>query len=104
MSEQGMQVHHLRSVEGQIMLTLQKLSADKLGEALVKYQKAENTSIGTGIGVNDKGYFYSDDPDWDPDAPDAFKKPIGFIPWIQIHELLGNVPEGSAEGAFSTIN
>jgi hypothetical protein len=42
------------------------------------------------------------DPQWRPDQPDAFADPIGNIPWVQIHELLGTLPEGSTADFFNT--
>jgi len=94
--EKGMQVHHIRSVEGQVTLTLQKLTPETLAQAIVAYQKAENIKIGTSIGVNEQGYFFSDDLDWHPAKPGAFDN-LNFIPWVHIHELLRNVPEGTTE-------
>jgi hypothetical protein len=93
--QEGMQVHSPDSLSGQLTLTLEKVSAEKLEEALVKYQQVENVKIGTKLGINDKGFFFSDDPQWHPEKPNAFKKKFGFIPWVYIHELLGDVPEGT---------
>ena len=106
MSNQGMQVHHHHGEEGKRILAKQGLTLETLAKAIAAYQKTEQVHVGTAIGFHaEHGFFFSIRNDWNPDDPDAFSEPIGNIPWVQIHELLGNVPEGSTEGfVFSRIN
>lgn len=85
-------VHALDTIAGQVVMITQKLTLDQLHDAIEKYGATENVTVATYIGINHTGFFFSDDPNWNPSSPNAFKKPIGWIPWVQIHELLGNVP------------
>ena len=106
MTQQGMHVHHHHSEEGKRILEKQGLTLETLAKAIAQYQKTEKVHVGTAIGFHAQhGFFFSDRADWQPDDHDAFSNPIGNIPWIQIHELLGNVSDGSTEGfIFSPIN
>lgn len=97
--EQGVPMYHPDSHEGKALLAKQKLTLRELEGAITKYQKTEGAHVGTPIGINDQiGFVFSENDDWNPDDPNAFKETFGFIPWVQIHELLGNVPDGSTEG------
>jgi hypothetical protein len=79
-----------------VILLAQGLTTAKLERAVTLYQAQENDPVGTWIGVHEAhGFFFSPDPRWHPDDPDAFASPIGWIPWVHIHELLGNLPEGT---------
>ncbi len=92
----GLQVQSVTSVEGQIILLGQGLTTTELERAVTLFQAAEQTPVGTWIGIHAQyGFFFSLDPRWHPDDPDAFACPLGCIPWVQIHELLGNLPEGA---------
>lgn len=104
--EQGMKVHHHHSEEGQRILAKQKLTLESLAKAIAEYQNTEKVHVGTAIGLHaEQGFFFSNRDDWQPDDPDAFSEPLGVMPWIQIHELIGNVPKGSAEGmGFGSLN
>jgi hypothetical protein len=84
------------SEAGRRILARQKLDASQLARAVAEFEATEHVPVATWIGVHKRhGFFFSADPQWRPDAPDAFAKPIGNIPWVQIHELLGRVPAGS---------
>lgn len=99
LKEQGMSVHHIYSDEGQRILTQQKLNAQALAEAIAEYQRTEKVHVGTTIGLHElHGYFFSERDDWEPADLAALTETLGVIPWIHIHELLGNVPEGSGAG------
>jgi hypothetical protein len=104
--EKGMKVHHHDSEEGHRILAKQKLTQALLEKAVAEYEEAESIHVGTPIGLHEEhGFFFSENEDWDADHPDAFKETLGVIPWVQIHELLGNVPEGSAAGmVFANAN
>jgi hypothetical protein len=97
---QGITVHHITSAEGQAVLAAQKLSLTDMAKAIAAYQAAEKVQVATPIGVSrEQGFFYSTEPGWRPDQPGAFVKQIGFIPWVQIHEILGNMQSGTT-GSF----
>lgn len=51
--------------------------------------------VGTLIGVNKDGFFGSTREGWRPDQPDAYAEPLLNIPWVQIFEYLGRVPDGT---------
>ena len=92
----GLQVHFVTSTEGQIILHRQGLTTAELKLAVALYQVAEQAHIGTWIGIHQQhGFFFSPNPRWCPDDPDAFSSVLGNVPWVQIHELLGKVPEGT---------
>jgi hypothetical protein len=94
----GTAVHFANSDQGRDILARQRLDLVALAKAIAAYQNTEKVPVATCIGVHETlGFFFSTDPEWRPDDPDAFAKPIGNIPWVQIHELLGRVPEGSTE-------
>jgi hypothetical protein len=88
----GYTVHHIDSPAGQPQLAKRGLTTHDLAEAIVRFQKAEKTRVGTLIGVNEDGFFGSTDEGWTPDKPRAFDEPLLNIPWVQILELLGRVP------------
>ena len=88
-------VHHADSPAGAAVLAANKVSASDLARAVAAYQEAEPVRIGTLIGINDDGVFFSTRDDWRPDLPDAFSEPLGNIPWVQVLELLGRVPDGT---------
>ena len=66
-----------------------------LATAVARFQKAEKVRVGTLIGVNQDGFFGSTEESWSPDRPGAFDQPLLNIPWVQILELLGRVPENT---------
>lgn len=88
------QVHGSGSAGEAALLAVNKLTKDKIGDALRIYAKRENAIIGTILGVSVDGVIFTPTENWRPNMPDAFTD-IGIVPWIQIHELLGNVPEGT---------
>ena len=47
------------------------------------------------LGINKNGFFFSEHEDWQPSDLQTSKEAVNFIPWIQIHEILGNVEKGS---------
>ncbi len=103
MSDKGMQVHHIHSPIGQAIIVTAKLTTPLLLKAIDRFQEEEKMKIGTFIGVQEQGFVYIDEPNWTPDVPDAFKKTFGFIPWIQIHELLKHIPPVSTEEFLNSI-
>jgi hypothetical protein len=91
----GYRVHRLDSRKGQTELTRQGLTKADLARALAAFERAEQTRIGTLIGITEDGVFGSDREGWEPTQPDAFAEPLLVIPWVQILELLGRLPEGT---------
>ena len=92
---QGYGVHLIQSAAGQAELTRRGLTARDLATAVTRFQAAEKVRVGTLIGVNQDGFFGSTEEDWSPDWPGAFDQPLLTIPWVQILELLGRVPENT---------
>lgn len=77
-----------------VIMALQKLTMDHIDTALKLYTEQEAVRIGTVIGITNDGLFFSATENWNPSLPNAFDG-IGMTPWVQIHELLGNVPDGT---------
>ena len=92
---QGYGVHLIQSAAGQAELTRRGLTARDLATAVTRFQAAEKVRVGTLIGVNQDGFFGSTEEDWSPDRPGAFDQPLLTIPWVQILELVGRVPENT---------
>jgi len=100
---QGLKVHSLASYTGRRILARQKIDSEQFARAVAAYEAAEHVRVATSIGVHKRhGFFFSTDPQWSPHQPDAFADPIGNIPWVQIHELLGRLPEGSTADFLNT--
>lgn len=98
--ENGTNVYDPTHIRGQLVLAKQKLTRDELDRAIQLYAESENVTVATKIGIDDNGFYYSDRPDWSPDAPDAFSEPLGIVPWLHLQELLGKVPEGTTDDYF----
>lgn len=92
---EGYTVHHIESPAGQAQLAKRGLTTHDLAKAIARFQTAEKVRVGTLIGVNEDGFFGSTDDGWSPDKPGAFDEPLLNIPWVQILELLGRVPENT---------
>jgi hypothetical protein len=91
-------VYFANSEEGRDILARQQLDLVALAKAIASYQNTENVPVATCIGVHETlGFFFSSDPHWHPNLPDAFAEPLGVIPWVHIHELLGRLPAGSTD-------
>jgi hypothetical protein len=88
-------VHLVDSPAGQAALASQRLTTRDLARAVTEFQKREGVWVGTLIGVNQDGFFGSAREGWRPDQPDAFAEPLISIPWVQIQELLNQVPDGT---------
>lgn len=97
------QVHTRGSVGEAALLAVNKLTKDQIADALRIYAERENAVIGTILGVSVDGVIFTPVEGWHPNRKDAFTD-ICIVPWIQIHELLGNVPEGTTEGFFDGRN
>lgn len=86
-------VHLIESPEGQAALAARGLTRHDLARAIGKFQRREHRWVGTLIGINDDGFFGSRREGWRPDQRGT--EPLIFIPWVQILEYLGRVPEGT---------
>ena len=92
---EGYRVHGLDTPEAQAESARQDLTRADLDQAITAFEQAEKTQVGTLIGISEDGVFGSDREDWSPDQPTAFAEPLIVIPWVQILELLGRLPEGT---------
>ena len=88
-------VHPIDSPAGQAQLVKRGLTTRDLATAIVEFQKVEKVHVGTLIGVTEDGFFGSTEEGWTPDSPGAFDESLLGIPWVQILELLGRVPENT---------
>lgn len=94
---EGLIIQPVDSGEGRRILGRKRITREQLAHAIARYQAEEQITVGVLIGIHEQhGVFYTTDPDWQAQAPDALDAPIGFIPWVQVYELLGQLPEGSA--------
>ena len=96
----GYTVHLVESPAGQVQPAKRGLTTRDLAKAIARFQKAEKVRVGTLIGVNEDGFFGSTEERWAPDRPGAFDEPLLNIPWVQILELLGRVPENTTREFF----
>ncbi len=100
--EGGMMVYSPETPDGQAVLATQKLTLKQLMVAVTKFQAAEKEPVATPIGINEHGFYYSNRPDWNPTQPNAFDESLGWVPWVYIQELLGNVPDGTTGDFMKT--
>lgn len=84
------------STDGERLLAERQLTLADVSHALAELQRTEGVSVRTIVGLNDDGVFGVDRADWHADLPDAYARPLIPVLWIQIAELLGLVPRGSA--------
>ncbi len=88
-------VHRIDSPAGQVELARRGLTTRDLAAAIAEFQRREGVFVGTLIGVNKDGFFGSTREGWRPDTPDAFTEALLNIPWVQILECLGRLPDGT---------
>ncbi len=93
----GYPVHHLKSGDGQAILLRYKLTLEDIDQAVKLYNSDGNLRIRTVIGISDDGLIGSEKSGWQPNLPDAFTTGLVMVPWIQMLELLGRVPQNSTE-------
>ena len=94
-NQSGYHVDLIDSPAGQVQLVKRSLTTRDLATAIARFQTAEGVRVGTLIGINEDGFFGSTEEGWRPDRPGAFDEPLLNIPWVQILELLGRVPENT---------
>lgn len=90
----GYPIYAFGTPRSAVILALQKLNKDQIDKAIGLYKEKNTLHVGTVLGVSDDGVFFSEADNWHPEMEDAFGQ-IGMAPWVQVHELLGNVPEGT---------
>jgi hypothetical protein len=92
----GMTIHQISSPQAAVLLALQKLTRGQIDAALAVHREAHGARIGTVIGIANAGIIYSHEVNWSPDMPDALDD-LCIVPWVFVHELLGNVPPGTMD-------
>jgi len=100
----GYAVHHLKSDDGQALLQRYKLTIAEIDKALKLYNSDGNLRIRTVIGISNDGLIGSEKAGWQPNLPDAFTTGLVMVPWIQMLELLGRVPQNSTEAFLDSAN
>ena len=90
----GMTIHPISSPRAAVLLALQKLTRDQFDAAIRLHRHSHAAHLGTVIGLGHAGVIYSEIDNWSPELPDALEG-LCIIPWVLIHELLGNVPPGT---------
>jgi hypothetical protein len=91
----GYRLHPPDSPEAGALLAEQGLSPADLDRALARLESSEGTAVRTIVGINEDGVFGVTRAGWHPDLPDAFAEPFIPLLWLNVHELLGRVPDGS---------
>lgn len=92
--KRGYDVVSIGSLAGEALILKKGITRRDIPRVIEEYRKREGVRVGTVIGVNDDGIVGSERESWHPGLPDAFAKPFIMIPWVQVLELLGRVPEG----------
>ena len=98
----GLRVFPVGSPMSLSLLTRNNLTPADINDAIARYIAAERQPIGTLIGVTGDGLFASEARNWSSALPGAFAKPLIFIPWAQILELLGRIPDGATGKLFNS--
>lgn len=101
-NKSGLQVFPVGSPMAMSLLTRNSLTPVDINDAIARYIAAERQTVGTLIGVTGDGLFASEAKNWNPDLPGAFAKPLIFIPWTQILELLKRIPAGVTGKLFNS--
>lgn len=91
--KRGYDVVSIGSLAGEALILKKGITRRDIPRVIEAYRKREGVRVGTVIGVNDDGIVGSEREGWHPGLPGAFAKPF-IIPWVQVLELLGRVPEG----------
>ena len=71
------------------ILSSNKVTLQELEYAISKL-KPYSGSVDFWLGINEEGFFGADNEDWAPGDP------VIFMPWVQVLEILGRVPKGTA--------
>jgi hypothetical protein len=95
LKQPGYRLYPPDSPEAGAILAEQSLGAADLDRALVCLEHTRGITVRTIAGINEDGVFGTSRAGWHPDLPDACKQPFIPLLWVEVHELLGRVPEGS---------
>jgi hypothetical protein len=95
LKQPGYRLYPPDSPEARALLAEQGLGPADLDRALTRLERAEGTAVRTIVGINEDGVFGTSAAGWRPDLPDACREPFIPLLWVEVHELLGRVPEGS---------
>jgi hypothetical protein len=91
----GYRLYPADTPEAVALLAEQDLGPADLDHALARLERTEGTTVRTIVGINEDGVFGTSRAGWHPDLPSACNEPFIPLLWVQVHELLGRVPEGS---------
>lgn len=93
--KKGLRVDGIVSPRGTALMARHRLTAEDVQRAIETYHQREGVRLATLIGVHADGVIGSVQNNWTPNRPDAFDLPFQVIPWVQVLELLGRVPDGT---------
>jgi hypothetical protein len=96
----GYAVYFPASPKGRNLLALHDLTPEELTQAIDLFEQQERVTIGTRIGIGAEGFIASKRQYWTPHMPGAFKETFIWVPWVQIFELLGRLPNGAVAVLF----
>jgi hypothetical protein len=91
----GYRLHPPDSRQGMALLAEQGLGPADLDRALAFLERIRGITVRTIAGINEDGVFGASRAGWHADQPGACKEPFIPLLWVEVHELLGRVPEGS---------
>jgi hypothetical protein len=89
----GYKIYCPESPEGKNLLALHNLTEHDIYKATKWYARKEGVRVGTILGIGADGWVASSREDRHPELADAFDEVFIIVPWIQIYELLGRVPD-----------
>ncbi|MFN4282349.1 MAG: hypothetical protein ACK4NA_06895 [Alphaproteobacteria bacterium] len=95
--KRGYEVVSIGSLAGEALILKRGITRRDIPRVIEEYRKREGVCVGTVISVNDDGIVGSEREGWHPGLPGAFAKPFIIIPWVQVLDLLGRVPEGTTD-------
>lgn len=90
MPKKGIQIHGVFSFPAADILDAQKLCFRELESAMDKWEETNSRSFTEMLGINEQGVF--------GDTEEG----LVIVPWVQVQELLGRVPEGTTQGFVSS--
>jgi hypothetical protein len=91
-----MQIFHIKTAEAQRILDRHALSQRLLAEGFERFTLLERVEV-TIIGIGRCGVYYVLAPNWQPYNGLEYPTPLGFVPWMIIHELLDDLVNACAD-------
>lgn len=85
-----MKIFHLKTPEAQRILDRHALNEGLLIEAFEAFTLLERVEV-TIIGLGHRGAYYVSIPNWRSHNGLEYPTPLGFVPWMVIHELLDDL-------------